>query len=92
MEPDHGHPDRRRRVRSRAVRALPAFTYQRREAVRSIIERGVESGELRAGIDTDLAAQLVGGTLFYQRLMLRRAADDHQLERIVDLVLDGLRA
>ncbi len=69
-----------------------AFTYQRREAVRSIIDRGVESGELRSGIDTDLAAQLVGGTLFYQRLMLRRAADDGQLERIVDLVLDGLRA
>ncbi len=69
-----------------------AFTYQRREAVRAIIERGIESGELRAGIDTDLAAQLVGGTLFYQRLLLRRAADDDQLERIVDLVLDGLRA
>lgn len=69
-----------------------AFTYQRRESVRSIIERGIESGQLRAGIDTDLAAQLVGGTLFYQRLLLRRAADDRQLERIVDLVLDGLRA
>jgi hypothetical protein len=69
-----------------------AFTYQRREAVRAVIERGIESGELRAGIDTDLAAQLVGGTLFYQRLLLRRAADDDQLERIVDLVLVGLRA
>lgn len=68
-----------------------AFTYQRREAVRSIIDRGVESGDLRPGIDTDLAAQLVGGTLFYQRLLLRRPADDQQLERIVDLVLDGLR-
>jgi AcrR family transcriptional regulator len=69
-----------------------AFTYERREIVRSVIERGIESGELRPGIDTDLAAQLVGGTLFYQRLMLRRPADQDQLERIVDLVLDGLRA
>ena len=69
-----------------------AFTYQRREAVRSIIERGIATGTLRPDIDTGLAAQLVGGTLFYQRLLLRRPADDAQLEYIVDLVLDGLRA
>ncbi len=69
-----------------------AYTHERREAVRSIIEQGITAGELRPDIDTGLAAQLVGGTLFYERLLLRRPADDAQLERIVDLVLDGLRA
>jgi len=69
-----------------------AYTHQRREAVRSIIDAGITSGELRADIDTGLAAQLVGSTLFYERLLLRRPADDARLERIVDLVLDGLRA
>ncbi len=68
-----------------------AFTAQRRDVVRRVLERGVADGMLDPGIDLDLAPQLVGGALFYQRLMLRRAARDDQLERIVDLVLDGLR-
>ena len=68
-----------------------AFTAQRRDVVRRVLERGVADGELDPGIDLELAPQLVGGALFYQRFMLRRAAGDEQLERIVDLVLDGLR-
>jgi hypothetical protein len=69
-----------------------AFTFQRREAVRAVLQRGIEDGQLRADIDTELAAQLIGGTLFYQRLILRTAAEPGDVERIVDLVLDGLRA
>jgi AcrR family transcriptional regulator len=68
-----------------------AFTAQRRESARRILERVVAEGELDPDIDLDLATQLVGGSLFYQRMMLRRPADDAQLERIVDLALNGLR-
>jgi AcrR family transcriptional regulator len=69
-----------------------AFTQQRREAVRAVLERGIADGELDPGIDTELAAQMVGGAIFYQRLVRRRAADDREVARMVDLLLDGLRA
>jgi AcrR family transcriptional regulator len=68
-----------------------AFTAQRRDVVRKILERGVADGELRPDLDLELAPLLVGGALFYQRFMLRRAASQAQLERIVDLALDGIR-
>jgi AcrR family transcriptional regulator len=68
-----------------------AFTRERREAVRAVLDQGIADGELDPGIDTDLAAQLVGGAVFYQRLVRRRAADDGEVQRMVDLVLDGLR-
>jgi AcrR family transcriptional regulator len=67
------------------------FTHQRREAVVAVLERGIADGELDPDIDARLASQLVGGALFYQRFMLRRPADDPELERIIDLALDGLR-
>ena len=69
-----------------------AFTQQRRELVRSVLDQAVGRGELRADADTDLAAQLIGGTLFYKRLILRRPAADDELEALVDHVLDGIRA
>ncbi len=68
------------------------FTRGRREAVRQVLQRGVESGELRPGADTDHAAHLIGGALFYQRMLLRDPASDADVETLVDLVLDGLRA
>ncbi|HYF46099.1 MAG TPA: TetR/AcrR family transcriptional regulator [Acidimicrobiales bacterium] len=68
-----------------------AFTQQRRELCRSVLDRGVQAGELRADADTDTAAQLLGGAVFYKRLILRRPATDADLEVVVDLILDGLR-
>jgi AcrR family transcriptional regulator len=68
-----------------------AFTAQRRDVVRKILERGIADGEVRPDLDLELAPLLVGGPLFYQRFMLRRAATDAQLEQIVDLAIDGIR-
>jgi AcrR family transcriptional regulator len=67
------------------------FTRSRREVARQVLERGVASGQLREGADTAEAASLVGGALFYYRMMLREPATDADVERLVDLVLDGLR-
>lgn len=67
------------------------FTEQRRAAVVAVLERGIADGELDPSVDPRLASQLVGGALFYQRFMVRCAADDEELGRIVDLALDGLR-
>ncbi len=67
------------------------FTNERRAAVVAVFERGIAEGELDPSVDPRLASQLVGGALFYSRFMVRRAADDEELEHIVDLALEGLR-
>ncbi|GAA3822399.1 TetR/AcrR family transcriptional regulator [Sphaerisporangium flaviroseum] len=65
----------------------------RREALRSVIQRGVDSGELRADVDVEVAmAALTGAMLFFTKW--RDNEDDLPLdlpERIADQILTGLR-
>jgi AcrR family transcriptional regulator len=67
------------------------FTAERRGVVKGILDAGVASGELAPDLDTELGAVLLGGPLFYLRMMLREPADDETLERIIDMVLKGFR-
>jgi AcrR family transcriptional regulator len=67
------------------------FTAERRNAVRAILDAGVASGELDPDLDTELGSVLLGGPLFYLRMMLRQPADQATLERILDTALDGFR-
>lgn len=65
----------------------------RRDAFRSVLRRGVESGELRADLDVEVAmASLIGSMLFFTKW---RDNDDELpadlAERITDQVLAGLR-
>ncbi|WP_248959517.1 TetR/AcrR family transcriptional regulator [Sphaerisporangium perillae] len=65
----------------------------RREVLRSAIQRGVDSGELRADVDVEVAmAALSGAMMFFTKWR----DDDAELpadlaERIADLILQGLR-
>ncbi|MFG1874152.1 TetR/AcrR family transcriptional regulator [Sphaerisporangium sp. NPDC049003] len=65
----------------------------RREALRGIIQRGVDSGELRADVDVEVAmAALTGAMLFFTKW----GDTDGELpadlaERVTDQVLGGLR-
>ncbi|MGW4639869.1 TetR/AcrR family transcriptional regulator [Sphaerisporangium sp. NPDC004334] len=65
----------------------------RREALRSVIQRGVESGELRPDVDVEMAiAALSGAMMFFTKWR----GDDDELpadlpDRIADLILTGLR-
>jgi len=67
------------------------FTAERQAAVAGILRAGIESGELDPDIDVELGGRMIGGALFYCRLMLRAPADEAQVEKVVDQVLDGLR-
>ena len=67
------------------------FTAERRAVVKAILDAGVASGELDPDLDTELGTVLLGGPLFYLRMMLREPADEETLERVLDTVLDGLR-
>jgi hypothetical protein len=59
--------------------------------VRTVLADAAERGEVRADADLDRAAQVIGGVLFYRRLMLRDPADEAEVAAYVDLLLDGLR-
>ncbi|MFE9957863.1 TetR/AcrR family transcriptional regulator [Micromonospora sp. NPDC005299] len=66
----------------------------RRKLMREVLRRGVDSGELRADLDIELAMALLTGPVLIQRVLRwHPELDDGILpERVVDSVLEGLRA
>ncbi|PWU46916.1 TetR family transcriptional regulator [Micromonospora globispora] len=66
----------------------------RRRLMRDVLRRGVASGELRADLDIDLAMALLSGPMVLQRVLRWHPELDDRIlpERIVDGVLEGLRA
>ncbi|MFE7874796.1 TetR/AcrR family transcriptional regulator, partial [Micromonospora humida] len=66
----------------------------RRKIMREVLRRGVATGELRADLDIEVAMALLTGPMLVQRLMRWHPELDDRLlpERVVDGVLDGLRA
>ncbi len=66
----------------------------RRKLMRQVLQRGMHTGELRADLDIELAMALLRGPMLMQRMLRWQPELDDTLlpERIVDAVLDGLRA
>jgi AcrR family transcriptional regulator len=66
----------------------------RRKLMREVIQRGVATGELRADLDVELVMAVLTGPMLIQRMLRwHPELDDRVLpERIVDTVLDGVRA
>lgn len=66
----------------------------RRRLMREVLQRGIASGELRADLDVELAMALLSGPMLVQRMLRWHPELDDRIlpERIVDAVLDGLRA
>ncbi|WKU05209.1 TetR/AcrR family transcriptional regulator [Micromonospora sp. HUAS LYJ1] len=66
----------------------------RRKIMREVLRRGVAAGELRADLDIEVAMALLTGPMLVQRLMRWHPELDDRLlpEKVVDGVLDGLRA
>jgi AcrR family transcriptional regulator len=75
-------PDLARTVRE-------AFLAGRRAALREVLERGVERGDLRADFDRELALDVLGGPLFYRLLITGGPIDEQLAEDVADLVLAG---
>src|SRR4051812_1652010 len=78
---------RRRPDLARAVRE--GFLAGRRDALRTVLERGVAHGELRAGLDYELALAVLGGPLFSRLLIPGGPLDDRLVEGVTDLILRG---
>lgn len=62
----------------------------RRELVKTIWNRGVERGDLRADADADAAVDLVIGPALYRLLSGHAPLDDAAADAIIDVVVRGL--
>jgi AcrR family transcriptional regulator len=65
---------------------------RRRQAAIAAIRRGVARGDLRTGIDEDLAVDVLSGPLFYRHMVSRMPLDDAYLDALVDSLLASFGA
>ncbi|MEU4775775.1 TetR/AcrR family transcriptional regulator [Micromonospora sp. NPDC023644] len=66
----------------------------RREMMREVLRRGMRAGELRANLDVEVVMAMLTGPMLVQRVMRWHPDLDETTlpQRIVDGVLDGIRA
>lgn len=65
------------------------FLLERRAMVRRPIAAAVARGELGGGVDAELAVDMLGGALFYRRLISREPLTADLAARLADQFLDG---
>lgn len=66
------------------------FLRSRRAALRAVLERAIRRGELREGIDLELALDVLGGPLFYRLLITGGPIDDDLARGVVKVMLGGV--
>jgi len=67
----------------------------RRRIVAEVLERGIERGEIRADIDVELAMDVLMGLVSYRSMVTAghgSLLDGDGIERVIDIVLDGIAA
>jgi AcrR family transcriptional regulator len=75
-----------------AAAVREGFVASRREAVREVVERGIQRRELRQDIDIELTLDLLMAPLFYRFLITGAAVDEEVATALVDTVLRGIGA
>lgn len=65
---------------------------QRRTVLRTILERGLQRGELRAGLDLNVIMDMVHGALWYRTLLLKAPLDEDFVEGVIAQVMAGSSA
>jgi AcrR family transcriptional regulator len=65
------------------------FLSGRREALSAVLKRGVRRGDLRRGLDLELALDVLGGAIFYRLLITGGPIDERLAEGVVELTLRG---
>ncbi len=73
---------------SEAFRAY--FVACRRAAIRTILERGIERGELRSNLDVELAIDTLFGPIWYRLLLQHTPLDDNFAAALVAHLLAGM--
>jgi AcrR family transcriptional regulator len=65
------------------------FLAGRRAALRVVLDRGIERGDLRNDLDLELALDVLGGPLFYRLLITGGPIDKKLADGVVELILRG---
>jgi AcrR family transcriptional regulator len=65
------------------------FLARRRAALHTVLERGIERGDLRRDLDLELALDVLGGPLFYRLLITGGPIDRQLADGVVELILRG---
>ena len=58
--------------------------------VETLLRRGIERGEIRPGINPQLAASVLMGPLVFRRLLLQEAPTSQRVSTVIDLVMQGI--
>ena len=78
----------RSEVIAHAVRS--GFVAARVDAMRQLLRRGMDRGDLRADTDVDLAVEVLAGPLLHRAVITAGPMDDAMARGIVDVVMRGL--
>jgi AcrR family transcriptional regulator len=65
------------------------FLAARRAALREVLDRGIERGDLAQDLDAELALDVLAGPLFYRLLITRGPLDEQLAAGVVELILRG---
>jgi AcrR family transcriptional regulator len=66
------------------------FVARRRHHLVATIERAAARGELRPGVDPEIAADLVAGPMFYKKLVHHECPGEEYAAALLDLVMTAL--
>ncbi len=69
---------------------VDGYVWQRREAVREVLKRGIQSGEFDENLDIESAIDVLYGPMFYRLLVGHGAIDKKFIDSTADIVLAGL--
>jgi AcrR family transcriptional regulator len=72
-------------------RLFSEFGQERRAVLRGVFERAAARGELREGLDVELALELVVSPIFARRLVFRKPPTPAYVEQVVDELLPLFR-
>lgn len=67
------------------------FLYARRDAARVMWRRGVDRGEIRSEIDSEIVLDLVYGPMIFRLLAGHGSTNDHESEALIKALFSGLR-
>jgi len=79
-------------VNEELARAYRQFVVGRRRRTSVVLNGAIERGELPAGMDLELAQDMLVGPLFYRTLLSGEVTDDDLVATVVQTVLAGMRA
>jgi AcrR family transcriptional regulator len=67
------------------------FLYARRDAARVMWRRGVDRGEIRKELDSEIVLDLVYGPMIFRLLAGHGSLNDHESEAMIEALFGGLR-